>query len=170
LLQNGGDPFLKNKNGESIETYLKDRGDFKHLKILVEEARIKKSSDIAGKNNFIHKAVEDGSLRWLAIYSALGGNFYCFNEKGERPIDVAIGLDNADIMLYVLNQSQRLLEDQNFVSRVIQFLKIKVLEQKINKSQAQKYKTLWNNLIEKGAENGDDTEVLREIFTQPVSK
>jgi len=49
-------------------------------------------------------------------------------------------------------------------------LKIKVLEQKINKSQAQKYKTLWNNLIEKGAENGDDTEVLREIFTQPVSK
>ena len=135
------------------------------MKTLVEEARIKKSSDIKGNNNFIHKAVEDGSLKWLTLYSVLGGNFYSFNEKGDRPLDVALNLPaNADIMLYVLNQSQRLLGDQNILSRVIQFLKIQVLEKKMGKSQVKKYENLWNNLIKKGVENGDDIVVLRGMI------
>ncbi len=169
MLQNGGDPFLRNKKGESIETYLKDREDLQHLKTLLEQARIRKNSDTKEGANFIHKAVEEGSLTWLKIYSILGGNFYSFNQKGDRPLDVALNPHaNTEVMLYVLNQSQRLFDDQNVFSRVLQFLKIQILEEKIDKSQVKKYNTLWNNLIKIGEDNGEDMKVLLNMTRKNI--
>jgi hypothetical protein len=169
LLQNGGDPFLRNQKGKSIVTYLKDREDLQHLKSLVEQARIRKNSDTKEGANFIHKAVEEESLTWLKIYSILGGNFYSFNQKGDQPLDVALSLPvNGDVMLYVLNQSQRLLDDPNVFSRVLQFLKIQILEGKIDKSKVNKYNTLWNNLIKIGEDNGEDMKVLLNVTCKNI--
>ena len=164
LLQNGGDPFLKNKNGESIETYLQNRDDLQSLKALVEQARVSKNSSITGDNHFIHKAVENGSMKWLQFYAVFGGNFKSYNKTGECPLDIAIKKDNIDIVLYVISQSQELLENQDIFNHVFQFLETKFLDQKINRSQSQKYETLFKKLIRIATQNNKNVQVLLEMI------
>ena len=139
LLQNGGNPFIKNKNGDSVESYLQNRDDLQSLKALVHQARVSKNSSITGENHFIHKAVENGSMKWLQFYAVFGGNFKSYNKTGERPLDIAIKKGNIDIVLYVISQSQELLESQDIFHQVYKFLETKFLDHK--KGGRWKYQT-----------------------------
>jgi len=162
-LQNGGDPFLKNKNGDSIETYILNREDLQNFRELVDSARVRKNSEDTGQNHFIHKAVENGSMKWLQFYAFFGGNFKSFNKKGERPLDIAIKNDNADIVLYVISQSQELLDDQSIFCQVFNFLESQILEQKISKFQIEKYESIFKKLVKIGNENNKNVRVLLEM-------
>jgi hypothetical protein len=168
LLQNGGDPFLKNKNGDSIESYLQNREDLQNLRELVDQARVSKNSEDKGENKFIHKAVENGNMQWLQFYAFFGGNFKSFNKQGERPLDIAIKMANVDIVLYVISQSQELLENHDIFDQVSNFLQSQILEQKISNTLKQKYETLLQKLVKIGTNNDNNVDILFK-FIEPQS-
>jgi len=166
MLQNGGDPFLKNKNGDSIETYLQNREDLLNLKELVNQARINKNLDNTEENYYIHKGVESGSMKWLQFYAFFGGNFKSFNKNGERPLDIALKKANVEIVLYVISQSQELLDDQNIFNQVFHYLERQILDQKITKAQLQLkiYKTILQKLIRIGTDRNKNVQVFLEMM------
>ncbi len=155
LIKNGGDPFQRNKKEESIESYLNDIEGHESLKLLIQESKGGLSTE--GESP-IHRAIEDNKTMKLHIYRVLGANFYAFNNKGERPLEVAINLGDVDIVLFVLHQSQILLEEDTMFDRVVQFLASQILQQNINVTHVHKYKELWRNVIVSGAKR-------RENFT-----
>ena len=165
-MKNGGDPFIKNKNGDSIESYLQNREDLQNLKELVDQARINQNSDHTEENYFIHKAVETGSLKWLQFYAFFGGNFKSFNKNGEMPLNIALKKTNVEIVLYVISQSRELLDDQTIFNEVFHFLESQILEQKISKYQLQlkSYKTILQKLIRIGNVSNKNVQVFLEIL------
>jgi len=166
LLKNGGDPFIKNKNGDSIESYLQNREDLQNLKELVDQARINQNSDHTEENYYIHKAVETGSMKWLQFYAFFGGIFKSFNKNGERPLDIALKKANVEIVLYVISQSQELLNDQNIFNQVFHYLESQILEQKISKAQLQlkSYKAILQKLIRIGTDSNKNVQVFLEML------
>jgi len=155
---------MKNKNGDSIESYLQNSEDLQNLKELVDQARISKNAAKTGENHYIHKAVETGSMQWLQFYAFFGGNFKSFNARGERPLDIAINEDNADLVLYVTSQCQELLDDQSIFCQVFNFLESQILDKKIRKSLLQKYKTLLRKLVKIGVNNNKNVQFLLDII------
>jgi len=169
LLENGGDPFQKNKKGESIESILNDMEDHDDLKSLIETAKKNLSLKTTGRASLIHNAIEDGNILKLQIYSMLGGNFNSFNEKGERPIETAINLENAnvEIVLFVLNRSQSLLEEENIFKFVFQYLEIQTDQKNINANILKKYEDSVLNLIEKATKRGENIQALLKMIQTP---
>ena len=169
MLENGGDPFIKNMKGESIESILNDTEDHEDLKLLIDTARKNLSLKTTGIASPIHNAIKEGNISWLKIYKMLGANFCSFNDKGERPIETAINLDhaNVDIVLFVLNQSQTLLEEETILKLVFQYLEAQVRQKFMNKSLVKKYEDLWQNLIKTGTKRGENIQTLSEMVQTP---
>ncbi len=157
---------MKNKNGDSIESYLQNSEDLQNLKELVDQARISKNAAKTGENHYIHKAIETGSLKWLQFFAFFGGNFKSFNKNGERPLDIAIKKANVEIVLYVISQSQELLNDQNIFNQVFHYLESQILEQKISKAQLQlkSYKAILQKLIRIGTDSNKNVQVFLEML------
>lgn len=170
MLENGGDPFQKNKKGESVESILNDMEDPEDLKSLIDIAKQNLSVKTTGRASVIHNAIEDGNILKLQIYSMLGANFYSFNEKGERPIETAItNLENAnvEIVLYVLNCSQSLLDEEKIFKLVFQFLEKETQQKNINETIIKKYEDSLLSLIEKATKRGKNIQNLLKTIQSP---
>ena len=103
MLKMGGNPFVKNMHGESIEFLIGLKKhcseDFLEIDKMIEEA--KQNMPEETNESLVHKAVRENDLKKLKLYHKFGALLSWYNLKGQTPKDVAIEKGFVDIVKYI---------------------------------------------------------------------
>jgi hypothetical protein len=84
MLEHGGNPFIKNKKGESIESLLQ-RSEFEIPVKIAAKINELKSAPIQCKESPVHKSVRDNNVNRLKILKMCFASLESYNYHQERP-------------------------------------------------------------------------------------
>ena len=103
MLKMGGNPFVKNNNGQSIEFLIGLKKhcseEFLEIEKMIKEA--KQNIPEETNESLVHKAVRENDLKKLKLYHKFGALLSSYNSKGQTPKDVAIEKGFLDIVKYI---------------------------------------------------------------------
>ena len=116
MIQMGGNPFISNKMGDSIESLVgslcREEEDIKN-QILAEINAFKTSFPPSEKEGLVHSAVRQNNLKLAKVLQMLGASFDSYNNKRERPLDIAIDNKCNRMAVFVLNSMDRAVEEED---------------------------------------------------------
>jgi hypothetical protein len=146
MLENGGNPFLGNKKGETIEHYVQNSES---------EIRLKFDNTIRGlkehpwkrKESLVHKAVRGNSLIGLSILKMIFASLESHNSEREKPIEIAIANENLEMSLFIMKNTKNVFEDVSLDKKCNDFLYNQITSNHVNPSLIQKYKTVWESFL-----------------------
>ena len=106
MLDNGGNPFLKNKSGETIEGLLKTNPTQQSQSTIVQEIlneaeQLKQRTTMETNESLVHSAVRKKDLKILKLYSKLGASLQTLNLKDQTPRELAAELGFHEIVQYI---------------------------------------------------------------------
>ena len=104
MIDKGGNPFLKNRNGQNVESLL--RGNPNSASPIVDEIlaiieRLKQQTPHETNESLVHAAVRKNSLKRLKLFYNLGASLESFNLTGQTPRDVAVELELHHIVQFI---------------------------------------------------------------------
>ena len=118
MIQNGGNPFVRNKEGESVNLLLES--------LTEEQAGIKEQLKEAIKNfeenfpcgdqeSFVHCAARNNQLKLLKRYKFLQASFDSYNNKRQKPVEIAMESGQLEVAIYLMENTFGffLTEEQN---------------------------------------------------------
>ncbi len=143
MLEHNGNPFLKNKKGESIENYLKvefsSNEILKKIKEKVETLK-KETKDALKKTStgVVHQATIERNLNKLRFYYFFSISLETFNGNGVIPLELALDSNDLEIVLFIVNSTKNIFENTslapgvNFVNIFSSLFHTKVLLRSFN--------------------------------------
>ena len=95
MLDKGGNPFLRNNQGQTVESILRSTTDQDSR--LVEEIfnnidLLKRRTPQETNESLVHSAVRRNNFKKLRFYHRLGASLDTYNLKGKTPRDLAVEL------------------------------------------------------------------------------
>ena len=111
MIQNGGNPFIRNKKGESVITLLES--------LTEEQAQIKEQLQEAIKNfeekypstdqeSGVHSAARKNQLKKLKRYKLFSASFDPYNNKRQKPVEVAMECGHLEVALFLMENTDGL--------------------------------------------------------------
>ena len=108
MIQNGGNPFIRNKKGESVITLLES--------LTEEQAQIKEQLQEAIKNfeekypstdqeSGVHSAARKNQLKKLKRYKLFSASFDPYNNKRQKPVEVAMECGHLEVALFLMENT-----------------------------------------------------------------
>ena len=156
MLEKGGNPFVKNKRGESIVSYLqasepeiqqKFEPKIKELKIKALLASIK------SEESPVHRSVRENNLKRLKRLRMFCATLESYNSMQEKPIDIAMKNGNLEIALYIMKYSQNVFDDSSRALKCFDFLSEKIASTIVDLTFIEDYTNIWKTFLEYGIEH-----------------
>ena len=104
MLDNGGNPFLRNKSGQTVEGLLKTNSTQQSTivqKIIDVIDQLKQRTPVETNESLVHSAVRNKDLKLLNLCYKLGASLQTFNLKDQTPRDLAVELGFHEIVQYI---------------------------------------------------------------------
>ncbi len=110
MLLKGGNPFIRNKHGESAEDLLRSDAnqDSDHLPEiwnLIEELKTNLPEET--NESLVHAAVRKNYLKKIKFYCKIGAPLVSFNLMGQTPLELAQRLGFEDIRNFIEKQTTK---------------------------------------------------------------
>ena len=104
MLDNGGNPFLRNKSGQTVEGLLKTNSTQQSTivqKIIDVIDQLKQRTPVETNESLVHSAVRNKDLKLLKLCYKRGASLQTFNLKDQTPRDLAVELGFHEIVQYI---------------------------------------------------------------------
>ena len=104
MLDNGGNPFLRNKSGQTVEGLLKTNSTQQSTivqKIIDVIDQLKQRTPVETNESLVHSSVRNKDLKLLKLCYKLGASLQTFNLKDQTPRDLAVELGFHEIVQYI---------------------------------------------------------------------
>ena len=104
MIQAGGNPFIRNKLGQTTEILLQqlpatESNMVPEILELIEQ--LKNATPEEKNTSLVHEAVLNNNLERLRLYHKIGAPLHSYNMKGQTPKDLAEELDYRDIAKFL---------------------------------------------------------------------
>ena len=163
MIMEGGNPFVEDEEGQSIEMLVQGMSDDNEFKSrLIESIEIFfERHPRRDKEGLVHSAVRQNNLLKVKILKFLNGRFDTFNNFKQLPIDIAMENNSLEMFLYLLSETDEL-DRTNPVSQKCQmFLADKIDEKAFTADLAIKYKPVLQKIWLQGI-SAEDFEARTE--------
>ena len=104
MMDNGGNPLLRNKCGQTVEGLLKTNPTQQSTivqKIIDVIEQLKQRTPVETNESLVHSAVRKKDLKILKLYYKLGASLQTLNLKDQTPRDLAVELGFHEIVQYI---------------------------------------------------------------------
>ena len=108
MIQNGGNPFIRNKAGESINKQLESlTGEQADIKEQLQEAirSFDEKYPIKDEESVVHCAARNNQLKKLRTYKFFCASFDSYNNKRQKPVEVAIECGHLEVAVFLMENS-----------------------------------------------------------------
>ena len=126
MIQHGGNPFVRNKAGQSIESMLEslspDQSSIKKL-LLSEIENFKLKFPPQDQESLVHSAARNNRLKLLKVYRLLNASLDSFNYKRQKPLEVAMESGHLESSLYLMQSMPGIFQDQDIGQECFKFLR-----------------------------------------------
>ena len=173
MLENNGNPFIRNKKGETIDDYLQkeacDAIIYQKLKDYVRKIQIQQNNILEEKPaDRVHQSVIENNLKKLRLYRLLSASLESYNLKGEMPLEIAMKNDNLEIVLYLIEHTKNVFENMSLGPKVYDFLAKKIREKnELLPSHIKRYSKVWEKFLNYRDDfnlTGLDDECVDKVF------
>ena len=110
MLLKGGNPFIRNKHGESAEDFLRrdpnqNSDHMPEIWNMIEEMKTNLPDET--NESLVHAAVRKNDLRKIQFYHRIGAPLVSFNLMGQTPLELAQRLGFDDIRNFIEKQTTK---------------------------------------------------------------
>ena len=168
LIIKGGNPFVENKEGQTIEMLVQGLGDDNKFKAkLIRNIEIfYERHQRNPKESLIHSAVRQNSLGKVKILKFFGGRFDTFNHFKQVPVEIAVENGHLEMFLFLFSITGNFNGKDKVTQKCRQFLADQIERKSFTAYLVNKYKPV----LEKFFRSRGTTENTLKTIMETLAK